>query len=148
MNPLQVTENACKALVVATIVSQSLSIPTTSVFTGIATDDDALPCVVCYASSAPELEPNSKIDWWKVKVNVVVFHPAGRSERDTANDEARKIHDAFFSTTARNVLTNITGSIVVADILDRSYFATVQQDAWAQGIEFMAAITPHDLNST
>jgi hypothetical protein len=143
MNPLSAVENVAKLFVQDRITSSSLSIPTYSVFGGISNDDDTLPCVVCYAESAEELEPNNEIDWWKVKLNVMVFHPAKRSVRVTATEDARLIFDSFFDVNGAAALQGITSSFHVAEIQDKRFFNNVQQDAWAQSIECSVICTPN-----
>lgn len=148
MNILPIVENACKLFVQDRIVSSSLSIPTYSVFTGISSDDDAMPCVICYAESAEELEPNDELDWWRVKTNILVFHPAKRSVRDTALNDASLIFDSFFDVDGAVNLQNITSSFGVAKagIQNRRIFNAVDGDAWAQSIEFSLVCSPNTPN--
>jgi len=123
-----------------TIVSQSLNIPTSSIFKGIDNEQKALPEVICYAEEAEQY--NKDLDWWKVTAHIAVNYRAYTSDRNETMSTANNIFDAFYNLSGSLNLTNATCSFTCADMMDRKYRNTVEQDTWVQMISFTLIASP------
>ena len=146
------TETACKTLAIQTIVSQSLNISTGSVYTFLGNDtkeplnSDGTPgpYLTCHAELAERAVSNTRIDWWKVKTNIVLVQPMHESDYLTRGLIANNIFDAFLNVSGSYNLTNtISGSFTCGDVYDETYTNATIEGEWVQMVTFTMLASPN-----
>ncbi len=150
---LNLTENSCKALVIQTVVSQSLTgLSTASVYTFLGNsekeplNDDGTPGAyfTCHAETAERAVPNTRIDWWKVKTNLVLVQPMAESDYATRGLIANNIFDAFLNDSGSVSLTNAySSSFVCGDRYDEKYSSATVDNEWVQMLELTLLVSPN-----
>lgn len=148
---LNLTEAACAGLVIQTIISQSLNIATGSVYTFLGNSEreplditgSPTPYVTCHAEMAERVVPSTRIDWWKVKTNIVVVQPMHESDYATRGQIANNIFDAFLNVSGSRNVTIALPTFLCADIYDETYTNSTIENDWVQMITATFLVSPN-----
>jgi len=143
-------ENACAEYVRQTVISQSLAVSSSYIYKFLGsqeiepldTDGEPAPYITVHAESADRAIPNQRIDWWKVKTNIVVVQPMSTGAESTRGQIANTIFNAFLDDNAPIYLTNATSSFSCADLYDESSNHVINGSDWVQMLTFVLLASP------